>query len=129
LAIRTTEMARKRKYQDINEIIDQHLKPLLKSECARLGVPEIFVEGIYGVYPEPFGSSSCCEPVPDINHIQKVRIRIDSEIRNPGEAVRHFWHEMRHAKDLYENKRPSELVASLYSLKRCLQEPCRLINR
>jgi len=39
------------KYRDINDIIDRHLKPRLKSECERLGILDWFIAGIYGIYP------------------------------------------------------------------------------
>ena len=120
-------MARRTKYKDINEIIDCHLKPRLKSERERLGIPETFIAGIYGIYPEPFVKSSCCEPLEEAGKIEAVRIRIDCEICNLRVAVKHFWHEMRHAKDLYNNRKCSEWNAELYAMKRSLQEPFNLI--
>jgi len=115
-------MTRKSKYRDISEIIERHLEPRLKSECRKLGIPESFVAGIYGVYAEPFGHSSQCEPVIQEGQTVAVRIRIDSEIRAPSRAVMHFWHELRHAKDCYEKRPSSEWKAHLYVLKRCLSE-------
>ena len=112
-------MEKKAKYRDISDIIDRHLKPRLASECQRLGIPESFIAGIYGIYPQ-LDCSSCCEPIREEGKIREVRIRIDSEIRSPRMAILHFWHEMRHAKDYYEDNRSSEWRAYLYMLKRGL---------
>ena len=112
-------MKKKVKYRDINDIIEKYLKPRLASECERLGIPESFIAGIYGIYPE-LDCSSCCEPVREEGRVREVRIRIDSEIRSPLVAILHFWHEMRHAKDYYEDCKSSEWRAYLYMLKRGL---------
>jgi len=113
-------MKKKAKYRDINDIIERRLKPRLASECQRLGIPESFIAGIYGIYPE-LDCSSCCEPTREEGKVREVRIRIDSEIRSPLVATLHFWHEMRHAKDYYEDNRSSEWRAYLYMLKRGLE--------
>lgn len=113
-------MKKKAKYRDISDIIDKHLKPRLESECQRLGIPESFIAGIYGIYPQ-FDCSSCCEPIGEEGKVREVRIRIDSEIRSPLVATLHFWHEMRHAKDYYKDCKSSEGRAYLYMLKRGLE--------
>jgi len=113
-------MKKKARYRDINDIIERRLKPRLASECQRLGVPESFIAGIYGIYPE-LDCSSCCEPIRKEGKVREVRIRIDSEIRSPLVATLHFWHEMRHAKDYYEDCKSSEGRAYLYMLKRGLE--------
>jgi len=114
-------MKKKAKYRDVSDIIEKHLTPRLASECERPGVPESFIAGIYGIYPE-IDCSSCCEPIREEGKVRKVRIRIDSEIRSPRVAILHFWHEMRHAKDYYEDNSSSEWKAYLYMLKRGFQE-------
>ena len=112
-------MRKKTKYEDISDIIERCLKPRLASECQRLGIPESFIAGIYGIYPE-IDCSSCCEPIREEGKVREVRIRIDSEIRSPLVATMHFWHEMRHAKGYYEDGKSSEGRAYLYMLKRGL---------
>ena len=114
-------MKKKTSYRDINDIIEIRLKPRLASECLRLGIPDSFIAGIYGIYPE-LDCSSCCEPTREEGKVREVRIRIDSEIRSPRVAILHFWHEMRHAKDYYEDRKSSEGKAYLYMLKRGLEE-------
>ena len=119
---------RKAKYRDINDIIDRHLKPRLASECQRRGISASFIAGIYGIYPE-IDCSSCCEPIREEGKVREVRIRIDSEIRSPLVAILHFWHEMRHAKDYYEDCKAPEGRAYLYMLKRGLEELIKPITR
>ena len=121
-------MKNKAEYRDISDIIDKHLKPRLKSECERLRIPQSFITGIYGIYPEPFVHSSCCELIKQGDKTQAAVIRIDSEIRNPQIALMHFWHELRHAKDYYENRKSSEWRANLYVLRRCLEQLVRSIT-
>ncbi len=117
---------RRTKYIDISDIIESYIQPRVKSECERLGIPPSFIDGIYGIYHELFGAVSCCEPVREGTTIKAVRIRIDSEIRCPQKALRHFGHELRHAQDIYENKKSPEWKADLYAWKRCL---CQLLDR
>ena len=121
-------MKKKARYRDINDVIERHLKPRLESECQRLGIPESFIVGIYGIYPE-LDCSSCCEPIREGGKVREVRIRIDSEIRSSLVAALHFWHEMRHAKDYYEDCKSSEGRAYLYMLKRGLEELVRPITK
>jgi len=71
---------------------------------------------------QPFVQTSCCQPLKRGDKTEAVRIRLDGEIRGAREALIHFWHEMRRAKDYYENRKCSELRAYLYMLKRCLEE-------
>jgi hypothetical protein len=108
-------------YDELNKIIEQSLKPLLKTECEKLGIPQDFIKGIYPIFPKSFEYTSACEPIVEGNKIEGVRIRIDCTITKPGPALRDFWHEMRHAKDCYEGKNSSEIKAEFYSLKRRLQ--------
>lgn len=112
---------KKVRYKNIDDILNYCLKPRLAGECQRLCIPEWFVPGLYGIYHD-LDCSSCCEPIRQDGKVQKVRIRIDNEIRSPAIALLHFWHEMRHAKDYYENCKPSEFRAYLYMLIRGLQE-------
>ena len=121
-------MKSRAKYRDVSDIIQRYLEPRLESECQRLGMPSSFIVGIYGTYPEPFVRSSWCELIKQDGKTQAVRIRIDGEIRSPREALMHFWHEMRHAKDYYENSWSSEWRAYLYMLKRCLEELVRPVS-
>jgi len=121
-------MKNKAEYRDISDIIEKHLKPRLKSECERLGIPQSFIAGIYGIYPEPFVRSSCCEPIKQGDKVKAVMIRIDSEIRSPRIVLMDFWHELRHAKDCYENRKSSEWRANLYVLRRCLEQLVRSIT-
>jgi len=116
------KMTKKRKYEDISEIIEEHLKPRLGAECNRLGIPESFIDGIYATFPKAFAYSSRCDPIEQDGKIVKVKIRLDSEMRSPFLALTEFWHEMRHAKDCYENRVPSEWRANLYVLESCLRE-------
>lgn len=115
-------MKNKANYIDISDLIRRELQPVLKSECERLAIPDSFIAGIYGIYPKPFVRSSCCEPIDQDGRIQGARARIDSEIRNRPIALLHFWHEMRHAKDYYENRKASEWAAYAYELRRCLEQ-------
>ena len=111
-------MTAKAKYKDINDIIAGYLEPRLKSECERLGIPQSFIAGIYAIWPREFGYSSLCEPVERDGKVVAVRIRIDSELRNPRAALLEFWHELWHAKEYYENREFSERGAHLYVLRR-----------
>ncbi len=109
----------KTKYKDINDIIAGYLEPRLKSECQRLGIPQSFIAGIYGIYPEAF-ASSCCELIKQGDKVVAVKIRINSELRSPRVALLHFWHELWHAKECYEDTKSSEWRARLYSLRRAV---------
>jgi len=108
-------------YDELNQIIEQFLKPRIEPECYRLGIPPEFIKGIYPIFPKIFTYSSMCEPVERDNKIEGVRIRIDCSVAKPGPALRDFWHEMRHARDQYEGRESSEMKANLYSWKRYLQ--------
>jgi len=112
------EMMAKIKYKDIDDIIAGYLEPRLKSECERLGIPQSFISGIYAIWPREFGYSSLCKPVEQNGRVVRVTIRIDSELRNPRAALLEFWHELWHAKEYYENSKPSELRAYLYVCRR-----------
>ena len=113
-------MKRVVKNRNINEIILNILLPQLPYECRKLGIPTDFIAGIYGMYPEVFGRVSCCEPIFKGTKIVAVNIRLDSEIRNSFTAKMHFWHELRHAQDCYENKPSKEWKAHGYVIKRIL---------
>ncbi len=113
-------MSAKAKYEDISDIIAGYLEPRLKSECERLEIPQSFIAGIYGIYPKPFVHSSRCELIKQDDKVVAVMIRIDSELRSPRIALLHFWHELWHAKQCYENSKPSERSAYLYALKRAV---------
>ena len=106
---------------DIDEIIEKVLRPELKRECERLGIPESFIKGIYAILPKAWEYSSLCEPVERSGKVEGVRIRIDYRINKPGAALRDFWHEMRHAKDYYNGRKSSEAKATIYSWKRYLK--------
>ena len=108
------------KNRNINEIIDNILLPQLPYECRKLGIPIDFIAGVYGMYPEAFGRVSCCVPILENNKIIAVNIRLDSEIRNSFIAKMHFWHELRHAQDCYENKPAREWRVHGYVLKRII---------
>ncbi len=108
-------------YDELNQIIEQSLKPQIESECHRLGIPPDFIKGIYPIFPKILEYSSMCEHVEKDGKIEGVRIRIDCSITKPVPALRDFWHEMRHAKDYYESRKPSEIRAGLYSWKRYFQ--------
>ena len=115
-------MRRKSRRKDINEIIEKRLKPRLTAECRRLGLPESFISRIQGIYPRLFYYSSLCKPVKQNGKVIAVTIHIGSDNRSEWTALMHFWHELRHAKDYYEGKSPSEAKACLYMLKRCFVE-------
>ena len=61
---------------DIQAIIERVIKPRLKSECDRLGIPLSFIKQINAIYPKPFESSSLFEPMTSQGKIEGVRIRI-----------------------------------------------------
>jgi hypothetical protein len=112
----------KREQKNINTIIEEYLTPQLAIECQRLSIPDEFVIGIYGIHSEPFGRGTSCEHVEENGKAVGVRIRIDSEIRNPFHAKMHLWHELKHAKDYYENVPTSEWRANLFVAKRFFSE-------
>ncbi len=105
---------------DIDEIIAKVLKPELKPECERLGIPESFIKGIHSILPKVWEYSSLCQPDERNGEVVGVWIRIDCEIRKVVPALRDLWHEMWHAKDYYEGKKTSEAKAILYSWRRYL---------
>jgi hypothetical protein len=105
-------------HRDINDIVEEVLKPELNAECNRLGIPQSFIKGIYGIYPKAWEYCSLCEPVERNGSVEGVRIRIDCRITSPGSALRDFWHEMWHSKDYYRGRESSEVRATLYSWKR-----------
>ena len=107
---------------------EKHIKPRLKSECERLAIPQSFIPGIYRVYPEPFVCSSYCELIKQDEEIKALKIRTDSEIRSPQIAIMHFWHELRHTKDCYENRKSTEWRAHPYVLRRHLEQLVRPIS-
>lgn len=51
-----------------------------------------------------------------------VRVRLNCEINNTQVALLDFWHEMKHAKDMYEEKDSPEWGANFYAAKRALRE-------
>jgi hypothetical protein len=104
--------------RNINEIIQNVLRPELNAECKRLGIPESFIKGIYCIYPKPWEYSSLCEPIERDGKVEGVRIRIDCRFTNAGPALRDFWHEMWHSKDYYMGRESSEVKATLYSWRR-----------
>ncbi len=106
---------------ELETIIERYLIPSVAAECQRLGMPVGFVRGIYAIWPKLLAYDSMCEPTEENGEINGVRIRIDYSITNPNAARRHFWHEMRHAKDILERRRPSEIRANLYSWQRYLE--------
>ncbi len=128
-------MRRKSRGKDINEIIEKWLKPRLELECQRLDLPESFISSVQGIYPRLFHYSSLCKPVQQNGKVIAVTIHIGSDNRSQWTALMHFWHELRHAKDYYEGKPPSEAKAYFYMLRRCFVEllakasPWQLIHR
>ena len=108
-------------YDELNQIIEQFIKPQIEPECHSLGISPDFIQGIYPIFPKTLEYSSMCEPVYRNGNIKGVRIRINCSIDKPGPALRDFWHEMRHAKDYYEGRKSSEMKANLYSWRRYLQ--------
>ena len=112
-------------YTSVDDIIQNCLEPRLKDECGRLGMPQSFVEDVYATFPKPLSYPSACEPIETDGKIRGVRIRISCEIRSPKQALRHFWHEMRPAKDYYDNKRPSGWKAAVYAWRRHLEDVLR----
>ena len=108
------------------ELIERFLKPEIEVECRRLRIPMEFIHGVYPVFPLTSFDGSFCEPVIKNGKVEQIKIYIDCTIDKPGPALRAFWHEMRHAKDVYEGSKSSELVADLYSLKRYIQRVLHL---
>lgn len=122
------------KHACVDEIIRAIITPSLASECSRLGIPVSFVQDVSGVHPKTGEFDSICQLVDkdgcwtrEVSSGVAVRIRIACDITSPILALVHFWHEMWHAKEFYERRRPaSELRATMYSMRRAFFEiiPC-----
>ena len=112
-------------YDELNQIIEESLKPQIELECHILKIPPDFIKGIYPIFPKILEYASMCEPVKKDGKVEGVRIRIDCSITKPIPALRDFWHEMRHAKDFYEGRKSSEIKANFYSWKRYFQYQVR----
>lgn len=122
-----------RRQRDITDIIQTYIRPLLNSECRRLGMPPSFVRNVRGVYPKHWEFNSVCRSIGEDGsslqgggEVACVEIGIDSTIRTPSRGLMDFWHEIYHAKEFYRGKRrTSEFKATLYSWRRLFEECLR----
>ncbi len=101
---------------DTQEIIDTYIKPrVLPEECRRLKIPPEFIKGVYTCWPKLFDYHALCTPVVNDGHITEVVIKIGTDYQTPSAVLHAFRHEVRHAKDYFIGRNPSELTATLYT--------------
>jgi len=130
----------------VSEIIDQYLKPRLREECERLGIPVEFILSLKAGYCKPFEYCSRCDPVDEQGNfiytyqenmtnveISGVHIKLgDCNDEKPRRALSELRHELRHAKDWYDGtsyigmsqdeKRKGESRANWYARRRALED-------
>jgi len=106
---------------DVDSLIEIYVKPLLKEECRKLGIPFDFIKGIYGCYYKD-GIAGYVEEIRKDDKLVGVRIRI-ADCNNSRGVLSVFFHEMFHVRELLygRSKFLSDLRASLYAEKRILQ--------